>query len=371
MSKMLDLKKENEELLLCLNNSFKIRALQDDTIREQIDIINNLRATLDKTNADAFKTIEELSNKVKNLSMTPSQKEYEEEINNLKNSESRLLLQLSKLDLEHRELSVVKCRLESENFNLRNNTVDLSSLNTIKKNASTFFNKFNLSVGSFDTPATWEIAEQELEEIIANARQEGRDESDLQINQLINKQDCLISIIVKKDTQVRNLRIDLDRLNKHNKVTPEDKGFVYLQNSEAIEHYSGFKLKYFDQTKLYKIGDMVRYNNLVWIKINDPETTKLEESYKEIELFTDNNKLTLREISVGSRCRKFTKDKSITASDTIITAIQKLNGNKATNANLTGVVTSVGNATSIANYAVDDFIEHNNKFYIITKIEDI
>lgn len=39
---------------------------------------------------------------------------------------------------------------------------------------------------------------------------------------------------------------------------------------------------------------------------------------------------------------------TVAATDTILQAIQKLNGNNATNANLTGVITSVGNATSIA-----------------------
>lgn len=39
---------------------------------------------------------------------------------------------------------------------------------------------------------------------------------------------------------------------------------------------------------------------------------------------------------------------TISATDSILTAIQKLNGNDATNANLTGVITSSGNATSIA-----------------------
>lgn len=39
---------------------------------------------------------------------------------------------------------------------------------------------------------------------------------------------------------------------------------------------------------------------------------------------------------------------TITASDSILSAIQKLNGNNATNANLTGDVTSVGNATTLA-----------------------
>lgn len=39
---------------------------------------------------------------------------------------------------------------------------------------------------------------------------------------------------------------------------------------------------------------------------------------------------------------------TVSAADSILSAIQKLNGNDATNANLTGVITSVGNATSIA-----------------------
>jgi hypothetical protein len=39
---------------------------------------------------------------------------------------------------------------------------------------------------------------------------------------------------------------------------------------------------------------------------------------------------------------------TVAATDTILQAIQKLNGNDATNANLTGPITSVGNATSIA-----------------------
>jgi hypothetical protein len=39
---------------------------------------------------------------------------------------------------------------------------------------------------------------------------------------------------------------------------------------------------------------------------------------------------------------------TVAATDTILQAIQKLNGNDATNANLTGPITSVGNATSVA-----------------------
>lgn len=39
---------------------------------------------------------------------------------------------------------------------------------------------------------------------------------------------------------------------------------------------------------------------------------------------------------------------TVAATDTILQAIQKLNGNNATNANLTGPITSVGNATSVA-----------------------
>jgi hypothetical protein len=39
---------------------------------------------------------------------------------------------------------------------------------------------------------------------------------------------------------------------------------------------------------------------------------------------------------------------TVAATDTILQAIQKLNGNKATNANLTGPITSVGNTTSVA-----------------------
>lgn len=39
---------------------------------------------------------------------------------------------------------------------------------------------------------------------------------------------------------------------------------------------------------------------------------------------------------------------TVAATDTILQAIQKLNGNDSTNANLTGPITSVGNATSIA-----------------------
>lgn len=43
---------------------------------------------------------------------------------------------------------------------------------------------------------------------------------------------------------------------------------------------------------------------------------------------------------------------TVAATDSILAAIQKLNGNDATNANLTGDVTSTGNATTIANDAV-------------------
>ncbi|HNW44856.1 MAG TPA: hypothetical protein PKI19_10155, partial [Elusimicrobiales bacterium] len=43
---------------------------------------------------------------------------------------------------------------------------------------------------------------------------------------------------------------------------------------------------------------------------------------------------------------------AITAADSILSAIQKLNGNDATNANLTGDVTSVGNATTLTNAPV-------------------
>jgi len=39
---------------------------------------------------------------------------------------------------------------------------------------------------------------------------------------------------------------------------------------------------------------------------------------------------------------------TVAATDNILQAIQKLDGNKATNANLTGPITSVGNATSVA-----------------------
>ena len=39
---------------------------------------------------------------------------------------------------------------------------------------------------------------------------------------------------------------------------------------------------------------------------------------------------------------------TISATDSILSAIQKLNGNNATNANLTGPITSIGNATAIA-----------------------
>lgn len=41
---------------------------------------------------------------------------------------------------------------------------------------------------------------------------------------------------------------------------------------------------------------------------------------------------------------------AITSADTILSAIQKLNGNDATNANLTGAITSVGNATSLGSF---------------------
>lgn len=41
---------------------------------------------------------------------------------------------------------------------------------------------------------------------------------------------------------------------------------------------------------------------------------------------------------------------TVSASDSILSAIQKLNGNDATNANLTGAVTSVGNATSLGSF---------------------
>lgn len=43
---------------------------------------------------------------------------------------------------------------------------------------------------------------------------------------------------------------------------------------------------------------------------------------------------------------------TVSAADSILSAIQKLNGNNETNANLTGPVTSTGNATAIANGAI-------------------
>jgi hypothetical protein len=43
---------------------------------------------------------------------------------------------------------------------------------------------------------------------------------------------------------------------------------------------------------------------------------------------------------------------TVAATDSILQAIQKLNGNDATNANLNGIVTSVGNTTAIANNAL-------------------
>ena len=42
---------------------------------------------------------------------------------------------------------------------------------------------------------------------------------------------------------------------------------------------------------------------------------------------------------------------TVAATDTILQAIQKLNGNDSTNANLTGAVTSVGNATSLGSFS--------------------
>jgi len=42
---------------------------------------------------------------------------------------------------------------------------------------------------------------------------------------------------------------------------------------------------------------------------------------------------------------------TVAATDSILQAIQKLNGNDATNANLTGAVTSVGNATSLGSFS--------------------
>ena len=42
---------------------------------------------------------------------------------------------------------------------------------------------------------------------------------------------------------------------------------------------------------------------------------------------------------------------TVAATDSILAAIQKLNGNDATNANLTGAVTSVGNATSLGSFS--------------------
>ncbi len=42
---------------------------------------------------------------------------------------------------------------------------------------------------------------------------------------------------------------------------------------------------------------------------------------------------------------------TVSATDNILQAIQKLNGNNATNANLTGAVTSVGNATSLGSFS--------------------
>lgn len=43
---------------------------------------------------------------------------------------------------------------------------------------------------------------------------------------------------------------------------------------------------------------------------------------------------------------------TISATDSILSAIQKLNGNDATNANLTGPITSTGNATAVTNNAI-------------------
>jgi len=45
---------------------------------------------------------------------------------------------------------------------------------------------------------------------------------------------------------------------------------------------------------------------------------------------------------------------TVAATDSILQAIQKLNGNDATNANLTGAVTSVGNATSLGSFSSTD-----------------
>jgi len=51
---------------------------------------------------------------------------------------------------------------------------------------------------------------------------------------------------------------------------------------------------------------------------------------------------------------------TVSATDSILQAIQKLNGNDATNADLTGPVTSIGNATAIANGAISNAMLANS-----------
>ena len=60
---------------------------------------------------------------------------------------------------------------------------------------------------------------------------------------------------------------------------------------------------------------------------------------------------------------------TVAATDSILQAIQKLNGNDATNANLTGHVTSVGNATSLGSFTkaqLDAAVSDDNVAYVGT-----
>ena len=115
-----------------------------------------------------------------------------------------------------------------------------------------------------------------------------------------------------------------------------------------------------DTISQWNIGDTIIFDGTTWDKIDGlaSEVTSVAGRVGAVALTTTDvaegtNLYYTNTRGIGSTLTGYVSGAgTIGASDTILQAIQKLNGNKATNANLTGPVTSVGNATSIAAGAI-------------------
>ena len=95
--------------------------------------------------------------------------------------------------------------------------------------------------------------------------------------------------------------------------------------------------------------DLLKYNGTDWVNFTPDYLTNLIGEVTSVgNVTTVTNPAVIGKVLTGYVSGAGT----VSATDNILQAIQKLDGNNATNANLTGDVTSVGNATTIAPNAV-------------------